>query len=134
MKYTLIVAALLATAAGEATPATTPACEITSMELYKAAGCTEKAETQLTAKELTAMKPMQCVTVASASTKWTCTAKALKSELFATSATCEGTATTTVEYEWGKCVSLGGKWVKISGAKTLMASATIALAFVGSQF
>lgn len=138
MKYALAVAALTATAAAAD-------CKIGSFEIYKDKECKE-IKAKATADEL---KTMNSAVAEAASCnkagkfKQTCDAKGLKATAYKDDecktvndkpddTTKKALAAATLE--WGKCGSMGGMYVKLSGAKALMASTAAALAFVGSQF
>lgn len=82
------------------------------------------------------VKSGECVTASK--TKVTC-AGGIKTEIFKED-TCktldeEAMKKVAAEVKFGTCTDVGGgKWVMATGAKALMASAAVALAFVGSQF
>lgn len=137
MKYTLAVAALLATAAAEDKKPEAPKCTIGSFKMYTDKDC--KTEDKTT-KEADQTKVKTKLTAAVG-----CTGKV--------KVTCDGTGITTQTYKedeckgdadgkatvmkWGDCTQAAGsttQWIKVSGAKAVMAGASIALAFVGSQF
>ena len=150
MKYTLAVAALIAAAAAkEADPpaAETPKCGAKTLKLYKDKDCKKAVLPETTEDEKTAAKTASDAAVKAfddnygckGKAKITCDTSGIKTELFAEDK-CKGEvdAAKSGTLVWGKCTQAPGstdKWVMVTaGAKALMASATIALAFVGSQF
>ena len=151
MKYSLVIMALVATAAAKDGDAdanknkdkTTeaPKCALTKFEVFKKEGCAA-ADLNAEVKEaaLTTLKAgFKASACAAAGDKWTqttCDAKGISTQKYSEEG-CkagkeDGDATTVIE--WGKCTAAGDSWVKVSGAKAVMASAAVALAFVGSQF
>ena len=143
MKYTLAVAALLATAAAEDTPKTTPTkpkCEVVTWEVYTDVKCEKKDGTQPKLEDIAKLYADDKL-VCTDKTKLSCDATAIKTEVFKKTK-CEEADTEAAGNSvitWGKCSKQGDKYIKATtskaaGAKALMASAAIALAFVGSQF
>ena len=116
-------------------------CAIKTYKVYTDAKCT-KADTEWDAtKEKTFVDAAAKVKAGcdeTSMTKITC-AGGVKTELF-TDAKCKTLDTEKMkkvkaEVKFGTCTDLtGGKWAMATGAKALMASAAVALAFVGSQF
>ena len=148
MKYTLAIAALIATAAaeGEKTPEkkketpAAPACALTKFALYKEKDC--KTELKLEGDDKAAADAFKKVVAENLGckddkkVKLTCDGTGITTETFEKDK-CTGTSQSKAVSAWDKCtetVKGSGYWVKVTGAKALMASATIALAFVGSQF
>lgn len=148
MKYA-VVALLLATAAAEDKPKKedpkkeTPApaaCTLSKLEVFTDVKCTKAPETALTDDETKALKK----SLTENAGKCTSGVKVV----------CDGTGITSTKYKkddctgdvdadatkdlvplkWGECSKAGDKYVKATGAKALMASAAVALAFIGSQF
>merc|ERR1719443_28236 len=138
MKYALAVAALTATAAAAD-------CKLGSFEIYKDEKCKE-IKAKATAEELKTMnKYILDAAACKDKIKQTCDAKGMSATLYK-----EDDCKTkddkpsdemkkklkAANLEWGACGKFGpgGLYVKLSGAKALMASTAAALAFVGSQF
>lgn len=145
MKYA-VVALLLATAAAEDKPkkedppAAPAACTITKLEVFTDDKCTKAPETAL---DKAALKAVSDGLTAAAGK---CAGKV--------KTVCDGTGISATAYKedeckgevdadatkaltplkWGECTKAGDKYVKATGAKALMASAAVALAFIGSQF
>ena len=141
MKYTLAVAALIATAAAadekkkdEKKDDKAATCPLTKFELFEDDKCEKLVKETAKVDAQKKLAKGGCVKTGDTSIKNTCDAKALTTQAYK-KADCtgdtDGKATVT---EWGKCTKVDAGWIKVTGAKALMASATIALAFVGSQF
>tara|TARA_B100000424_G_scaffold200461_1_gene157605 strand:+ start:179 stop:601 length:423 start_codon:yes stop_codon:yes gene_type:complete len=140
MKYTLAVAALIATAAAEDAPKKeAPKCELKTFKLYTDKGCT-KEDTATAAADQKTIKTALTAGLGckdDGKVKVTCDGTGITTQTYK-EAKCAGDADgDATVLKWGACTETAkdsGKWVKVTGAKALMASATIALAFVGSQF
>lgn len=137
MKYAA-VALLLATAAAEDTPA---ACTLTKFEVFKDDKCT-KAETELKGDALKTFKegltkPADGKCVKDTKTKVVCDGTGITTSIYKAD-DCkeldEEAMKTAQAIKWDVCSKAGDKYVKATGAKALIASAAVALAFVGSQF
>jgi len=144
MKYA-IVALLLATAAAEDKPAKDPkpaaetpaTCAITKLEVFTDKDCKKAPETALTADELKALKETMTKAagkcVKETMSKVVCNKDGITTSIYKKD-DCTGDVDKETAVKWGKCSEAGGKYVMATGAKALIASAAIALAFVGSQF
>lgn len=139
------IAALIATTAAAAdAKAAAPACEIKTLKYYKEKGC-KTEDKAATAEQLKTMNTATAATLGckdKGKVKITCDATGISAQTFkedeckgavvdddAAKATAKAALT-----KWGECTERGGKFFKVTGAKALMASTAVALAFVGSQF
>lgn len=112
-------------------------CALTKFEIFSDDKCT-KADDTVKADDLKgAFKEAACADAAGKSAKTTCDGTGISTQKYkkvgCKDADKDGDATFVLK--WGECTkTTTGKWVKVTGAKALMASAAVALAFVGSQF
>lgn len=131
MKYA-IAALLAATVAGE--------CKVGNVGVFTEKTCTTKKEgVDKTATDAAA----KAWTDAAATATGTCTDKK--------TVVCDATGITTTTFtddacktvdeankatvlKWGECTAAGSDFIKVSGAKTVMAGAAALLAFAASQF
>ena len=148
------------TAGGDTTPKETPkeepkeepksACPLnTSVKIYKDEKCTEDGTGEMAgvwkAWQTALDDSTKCNAVAGVDGKWsktTCDATGVSTALF-TDAACtkaaegaDGAPKST--FKWGECIAVQGgatgKWIKVAGARSLMAGTAAALALFASQF
>ena len=142
MKFISIAAlAILSVQAEDAAPAKTCG-ETFKVEMFTDNGCVTPDAEADTAALSGSIVEQACTTEGGVDVDALCTSEGFVTTIYkSTDGTCtevadaaEGATNPTKQVEWGKCVDTDATSYRITGAKTLAASALAATLFVASQF